>query len=502
MPPITTDTEGTLMMSRARFGAPVAALLLLAAAGCDRPERADSFLDPGAAPGDVTSEQTGSLDAQLEELLDSVAPAGLDRAYFRLPSPYDLASIPQDPNNPLTDAKVRLGRRLFHETALGTDVERPEGMETYSCAACHHAQGGFQANLPQGIAEGGAGFGVRGGGRHFLPQYDGVFNNMPDIQPIRAPSVMNGAFQQVNLWNGQFGGVGVNIGTEYAWIEGTPTGSNWLGFEGLETQAHAGLKVHRQENIQNTFCAQSPVYQEAFAEAFPGDPNPINRLNAALAIAAYERTLLSNRAPFQEWLGGNRRVMTAAEKRGALVFFGKGGCVACHTGPALNAMEFHALGMGDLDMSYDVGRVNLKPFFDTIPWTTRLGRGGFTGNPADYWRFKVPQLYNLADSPFYGHGATFASIREVLDYKNAAVPENPWVPGSDLSPLFVPLGLTEQELTDLTAFLETGLYDAYLHRYLPKNLPSGNCFPVNDPEARIDLGCDEPQTPSQAVAMK
>lgn len=182
--------------------------------------------------------------------------------------------------------------------------------------------------------------------------------------------------------------------------------------------------------------------------------------------------------------------MSAQEKRGAIVFFGKAGCVSCHTGPALSSTEFHALGMSDLDECWDPGRVNLAPFGGDVPDAVRRGRGGFTGNPEDDWAFKVPQLYNLLDSPFYGHGGTFGSIAEVVDYLNVAVPQNPAVPPDRLAEPFVPLGLTPEESDDLVTFLEEGLYDPYLDRYVPRRLPSGNCFPNADPQSRIDLGCD------------
>ena len=134
--------------------------------------------------------------------------------------------------------------------------------------------------------------------------------------------------------------------------------------------------------------------------------------------------------------------------RGKALFYGAG-CVACHTGPALNSMSFHALGMKDLDGSHDMVRVRLDPFGGTVPDAVRKGRGGFTGLADDMYAFKTPQLYNLADSPFYGHGASFATVRQVIAYKNAAVAENPLA--GNLSPLFVPLGLTESAIDELTA---------------------------------------------------
>jgi cytochrome c peroxidase len=119
----------------------------------------------------------------------------------------------------------------------------------------------------------------------------------------------------------------------------------------------------------------------------------------------------------------------------------------------------------------------------------RKGRGGFTLDPADDFTFKTPQLYNLTDSPFYGHGSSFATLREVVEYKNDAVAQNAIVPPGQLADGFHPLGLTPEEVTDLVAFLENALYDPKLERYVPNRLPSGNCFPVNDPQAQADLGC-------------
>ena len=151
-------------------------------------------------------------------------------------------------------------------------------------------------------------------------------------------------------------------------------------------------------------------------------------------------------------------------------------------------MTFHALGMNDLDGAYDP-RVNLEPFGGTVPDATRRGRGGFTGRDEDMYAFKTPQLYNLTSSPFLGHGASFASVRDVIEYKNAGVPENAGVPGEYLSPEFGPLGLSPEQIDDLVAFIEGALHDGNLGRYLPAELPSHNCYPVNDPVSQADLGC-------------
>jgi cytochrome c peroxidase len=117
------------------------------------------------------------------------------------------------------------------------------------------------------------------------------------------------------------------------------------------------------------------------------------------------------------------------------------------------------------------------------------GRGSFTGDIEDDYKFKTPQLYNLKDSQFFGHGGTFTSVRDVIEYKNEGVGENSNVPSSQLADDFLPLDLTTQQIDDLVDFIENALYDANLLRYVPSELPSGNCIPNNDPVSIVDQGC-------------
>lgn len=253
-----------------RFLVPVSLTMLLASIGCDRSPGPDAIFGPEEGAG-VVDELAASLDGELRSLLAASA-GDHDAGFFRLPNEHQLHLIPQDPANPLTPAKVGLGQALFHETALGIGNARPEGEETYSCASCHHAAGGFMANLPQGIAEGGHGFGARGEGRVFSPDYAGP--EYPDCQPIRTPTALNSAYQELMLWNGQFGGVGANLGTEGQWEIGTPLESNWLGLHGLETQAHAGLEVHRLGPIEDSRVPALRRYRSLFRAAFPGESTP------------------------------------------------------------------------------------------------------------------------------------------------------------------------------------------------------------------------------------
>jgi cytochrome c peroxidase len=420
---------------------------------------------------------SNTLDDQLTELLSSVNNQGKEG--FVLPNAEAYNSIPQDPKNPISKAKVALGKLLYHETGLGIKPQNMLTYKTYSCASCHSAAAGFQSGIRQGIGEGGYGYGLRGETRIKDPQ---CAESELDVQPLKSPSSLNSAFQEVMLWNGQFGATGINVGTEHRWNDGGPLSVNNLGYEGVETQAIAGFSVHRM-GVDTTLLKREP-YKSMFQKAFPGLTEDVLYApqTIGLAIAAYERTLLSTEAPFQRWLNDEHTALTERQKQGALLFFGKAECVGCHNGPALNSMAFYAIGFEDL-LGPDI--INNDPSN-----AANKGRGAYTKNGTDDYKFKVPQLYNLKDAGFFGHGASFTRIEDVIRYKNSGQPENPRVPSVQLASEFKPLNLSEDEILALTDFVENALYDANLERYEPAKLPSGLCFPNNDMVSRNDRGCN------------
>ncbi|MCU0323684.1 MAG: cytochrome-c peroxidase [Spirosomaceae bacterium] len=424
-----------------------------------------------------------TLDTELEKILLATS-NGKGKSFYILPKSNDFDKIPQDPKNPITAEKVALGKLLFHETALGRNPVVESSNSTYSCASCHHVKAGFQACVPQGIGDGGVGFGVQGEKRAKNPLYK---DSEIDVQPIRTPSALNIAYQTNILWNGQFGATNLNVGTEASWTKGTPKEKNNLGFEGTEIQAIAGQDVHRLF-ITKSFVESNSIYNDLFKKAFPKmntNDNLEYKINAGLAIAAYERTLLSTEAPFQQWLNGNYGALSEVEKKGATLFFGKASCVTCHNSPSLASMKFYALGVNDLQNgNYGINTV----FAVTEAKAEHKGRGGFTGKAEDMYKFKVPQLYNLKDSPFYFHGSSFTKIEDVIIYKNIAKPQNTKVPLTQIAPEFKPLNLTNEEIVQLTEFIKNGLYDRNLQRFAPQKLPSGLAFPNNDLQSRKDLG--------------
>ena len=412
----------------------------------------------------------GLIDQRLMNRLNEL---GGDQGalYFKLPSVSDLEAIPQDPKNPLTIEKIELGKLLFHETALGTKpLIKDVSYRSYTCATCHHAGAGFQVAARQSIGDGGMGFGNWGEERKRNLNYR---EREIDVQMRKSPTILNSAFSKTVFWDGQFGAKGPNIGTELEWREGSPSAVNHLGYEGLESQAIAAFDVHRL-GLGEDFFSDYPEYVELFDSAFPNltETERYSDLSAALAIAAYERTLLTDQAPFQKWLNGERKTMSRDEKKGALLFFGEAGCVSCHSSPALGNNSFHALGMGELKGTDTYQTNGFK--------NERLGRGGFTRKANDMYKFKTPQLYNLANAAFFGHGATFISIGEVVQYINRGEAQNKEIHFEQLSPLFRPLNLTADEVDLITLFLTRSLYDPNVTRYAPEFLPSKNPFPLSD----------------------
>ncbi|WP_025742214.1 cytochrome-c peroxidase [Aquimarina pacifica] len=399
--------------------------------------------------------------------------------YFMLPQSNEYHKIPQDPLNPITKEKVKLGKLLLHETALGKNPKIKDMKATYSCASCHHAAAGFSSGLRQGIGECGTGFGSNGNTRV-------IDSSVPidsvDIQPLRSPTILNVAYQDIMLWNGQFGGTGTNAGTEANW-EGIE--ENFLGFQGVEVQALKGQGVHRlliDEEFVTTF-GYKRLFDAAFADI--SEKDRYSTQNAGLAMAAYERTLLADESPWQEWLKGDDDALSDSEKKGAITFFGKGKCYECHTGPALNDSNFYAFGMGDFDNS-EKAIVLKNVDFENV----KKGRGGFTKNTNDNYKFKTPTLYNLIDNGFYGHGSTFTSVRDVIAYKNEGIPQSTEVPVENLATQFGTTNLTEEEIDHLTLFIENSLRDPNLNRYVPDAPLSGSCFPNNDRQSKNDLGCN------------
>lgn len=417
------------------------------------------------------------LDMELRRLVSEASPTN-DINYYILSESNEYDKLPQDPSNPLTQEKVELGKLLFYETGLAQDALRPESIGTYSCATCHVPEAGFKAGNFQGIADGGVGYGIDGKTRLRNLNYD---ESEIDVQAARPLSMVNVGYVHNTSWNGSFGSTHVNEGTEDVWDQDQALARNHMGMQGLETQNIDGIEVHRLTYTEDVLTELG--YKELFDIAFADIPKEerYSTFTGSLALSAYLRTIVSTKAPFQYWLKGNYDALPYEQKEGAILFFGKAKCSNCHYKENLGSLEFHALGVKDMYQraSYTPDPLDKRNF----------GRGGFTLKEEDNYKFKVPGLYNSTDTDFYFHGASHSSIESLIEYKDKAISENPNVPQERLSEKFEPLGLTEKEKEYLKLFLEYGLRDPDLVRYKPSSVFSGNCIPNNDPQSRVDLGC-------------
>ncbi len=395
--------------------------------------------------------------------------------YYIFPDSDDYSNLPnQDPANPVTAEKVRLGNLLFFETGLAQHPKFESGLETYSCASCHIPTAGFMPGKLQGVGDGGVGFGVNGESRILNQNYT---EYDIDAQGVRPMNPLNAGYSTVMLWSGTFGAHGPNEGTEEYW-EGAAE-INHTRYMGLEAQNIEGFELHRLEINERVLDEHG--YRVLFDQAFQDFPvsERYSATTASFALSAFIRSFLANQAPFQDYLKGDNQALTPPQKRGADIFFGKANCATCHNGPSLGAMNFYPLGTADL---HQFGGMNTN-----AEDTRNLGRGSFTGEEIDMRAFKVPQLYNLKDYAFYFHGSSKSTLEEVVDFKLAAKSENPNVTDDQVA--LNPNSLTDLEISDLVDFLRNGLYDENYVRYVPGTLPSGNCTPNNDEMSRDDLGC-------------
>lgn len=417
------------------------------------------------------------LDNQLKVLVATASPDKI-ADYYIIPNENDLENIPQDPANPLTPVKVALGKFLYFEPGIALDAKKASGLNTYSCSTCHVPEAGFKPNNFQGVADGGKSYGVIGEKRTKNIEYK---DSELDVQSARPLTMVNVAFVKNTMWNGSFGAGNVNEGTEDVWNKDPGTAMNHLGMSGIETQNIEGVVTHRMKVDKK--ITDKLGYTEMFDQAFPEFPvsERYTLKTASFAMSAYIRTILSNRAPFQNWLKGDLSALSYDEKQGGILFFGKAKCSSCHYEKNLGSHEFHALGVKDM---YQIPSYNAK-----ASDKRNLGRGGFTLREEDNFKFKVPGLYNIGDSKFYFHGASTTSLEDVIRYKAAITPENPNVPKEKMSPKLLALDLSNKEINQLVKFLEKSLHDPDLLRYKPTSVKSGLCFPNNDPQSKIDLGC-------------
>jgi len=266
------------------------------------------------------------------------------------------ARAPEPADNRTTPAKVELGKMLFFDPRFSS-----EG--TVSCFSCHNVMEGGDDHRPTSI-------GVHGqkGGRN-------------------APTVWNAAFHSVQFWDGR----AVSLEEQ---AKGPPVNPIEMGMTDLDAV------IGRIRRI--------PGYREPFAKAF-GPGEVITMDNAARAIAAYERTLITPGSPYDRFAAGDTRALTAQQQRG-LATFEATGCTACHQGPTFNGPAMPA-GTG-FYMKFPV--YEQSPYVARFALAKDLGRYESTKVDGDQHLWRVPTLRNLVYTAPYMHTGTVKSLPDAV----------------------------------------------------------------------------------------
>lgn len=339
-------------------------------------------------------------------------PAPPEPFVLDLPAGVPAPRVPAD--NPLTEAKVALGRRLFYDARLS-------GNGTQACASCHDPARAFTEARPVSVGSTG------------------------EVHPRNAQSLANVAYAPTLTW--------ANPVLHRLELQ------NFIPLFSEEPVEMGALG--REEEILARL-RDEVFYPPAFEEAFPGDPDPVRFENVVLALASFQRTLLSFDSPYDRYTRGeDPAALSAAALRGMELFFSERlECFHCHGGFLFSESVAHEGSALPEQPFFNTGLYNL----DGLGAYPRSNPGvlEITGRPEDMGRFRAPSLRNVAVTAPYAHDGTVASLEAMIDiYARGGrlIEEGPWAGDGAESPLksgFVRgFFLSGAEKADLLAFLES-----------------------------------------------
>lgn len=353
--------------------------------------------------------------------LDAFSPtfdAGTGGYDWDLPPGFPVPAVPED--NPMSAAKVTLGRFLFYDARLSSNGES-------SCATCHQQALAFTDGRAQALGT---------TGEQHPRGSMGLFNVAYAPTLSWANPLQLSLEQQANL--PLFGDSPIE-----------------LGLTSLDDMA---MRLRAE-----------PRYAALFAAAFPDDTDPISAENANRALASFERTLISGRSPFDRYFyDGETAALSAAAKRGYALFNGHPfECFHCHSGfnftdhvywqgKAVFEAPYHNTGLYNLDGQ------------GAFP-TPNTGIHDVTGVANDMGLFKAPSLRNIALTAPYMHDGSLATLSEVIDHYAAGgrtITDGPYAGVGSANPyksdLLPGFPISEQERADLIAFLESLTDEAFI----------------------------------------
>jgi len=315
---------------------------------------------------------------------------------------------PVPANNPMTPLKIELGKMLYFDPRLSMDG-------TISCNTCHNVM----SHGADGRAVGAGIHGQRGG--------------------RGSPTVWNSAFMTVQFWDGRADSL-----EEQA--KGPVTNSVEMGMTSHD------LVIERVRLI--------PGYISAFKKAFPKDKNPLTTDNLVRAIASYERTLITPNAPFDKYIKGNKKALSAQQIRG-MKLVGEIGCTACHGGANFAGEDFK-MGEGNYQPFPQVPGSKFDKMYDL---TADLGRFDVTKKVEDKNFWRVPTWRNVALTAPYFHNGKVKTLDEAVRVMGKTQ---------------LDADLTDAQVADIVAFLNS-LTGEFPKQTMPMLPPTVNFSLTPDP---------------------
>ena len=346
---------------------------------------------------------------------------------WRLPVWVPPPAVPAD--NPMSAAKVELGRHLFHDTRLSANG-------AMSCASCHDQARAFTDG--QAFSKGVTG----------------------EVGTRSAMSLANVAYLPVLTWqNPQLTSLEVQ-----ALIPLFGEHPVEMGLAGREQQLFAMFRG-------------DPTYRRLFAQAVPaeagqGDTALYSLSTLTKALASFQRSLLSFDSPYDRYrYGGQKSALSAAAKRGEELFFGeKLECYHCHGGFNFTDNLKHArtpfpeVGFHNTGLYNEDGK-------GAYPKASP-GIVEFTGEPRDAGRFRTPSLRNVAVTAPYMHDGSIATLHDVLraHYARAGRAVHAGRSANPLRSEFIAgFEISETEIADVVAFLESLTDERFLRNPAHRN---------------------------------
>jgi len=306
--------------------------------------------------------------------------------------PKGLPKVRHPADNPPSAAKIALGKQLYFDPRMSLD-------NTISCASCHDPKKGWSNG--DAVATG-----VNGlkGGRS-------------------APTIINSAYGKLQFWDGRA-----------AHLEEQALGP-------IQNPIEMTMSLDKVVERLNAI----PGYRQRFQAVFGTD---VTSEGIALAIAAYERTILSGDAPYDRFKAGDKSALSESAQRGLKLFTGKAHCSACHAGPNFTDNAFHNLGVNITKDKPDLGRSEISKL------------------EGDRGAFKTPTLREIARTAPYMHDGSLTTLEDVVNYYDKGCTPNP-----QLDEELFPLKLTAEEKADLVQFLKEGLASDSYPEHAPPELP-------------------------------